>query len=221
MKILIAEDDKELAENLRRVLRAEHFAVDVAGQGEDAAHLGETEAYDCAVLDLGLPVMDGISVLHHWRSRARNFPVLILTARDAWIDKSAGFKAGADDYLTKPFLPQELVARIRALIRRGSSATYAPVRCGDLSYDVNSGAFCFRDEPLKLTAFEIRLLAALIMRKEVVVERSHLLESMYEQDAEAPVNSIEVLVGRLRRKIGPAMIETVRGLGYRLTAGER
>jgi two-component system, OmpR family, response regulator len=218
MKVLLAEDDTTLAAKLVRALHDESFAVDIAHNGEDALYLGQTGPYDCVILDLGLPVLDGISVLRRWRAEGHNFPVLILTARYAWADKSAGFAAGADDYLTKPFLAQELVARLRALVRRSRGFQAETIRCGDLSYDPNSGAFALAGDPLKLTAFETRILAKLIQFPEAAVERDALFESVYEFDSEVSIASFEVLVGRLRRKIGPHMIETVRGHGYRLTA---
>lgn len=219
MKILLAEDDMHLASKLVRVLHEDNFAVDAVHNGPDALHLGETGPYDCCVLDIGLPQIDGLQVLRQWRDQGREFPVLVLTARDAWADKAAAFKAGADDYLTKPFLPQELVVRLRALMRRARGQTSAPVCCGDLAYHPTTGDFRFKGEPLRLTAYESRILSRLIQFRESVVERETLFESVYEHVAEVPVNSLEVLIGRLRRKIGPAMIETARGHGYRLTAG--
>jgi two-component system, OmpR family, response regulator len=220
MKILLVEDDADLAERLVRGLHDAAFAVDHAANGEDALHLGLTGSYECAVLDLGLPLFDGMSVLKGWRAGNAHFPVLILTARYSWGDKSAAFNAGADDYLTKPFLAQELVARLRALIRRAQGHTPNLVRCGALAYDPNSWAFTHAEQPLKLTAFETRILLKLMQFAERAVSRDMLLESVYESEVEIPFNSIEVLIGRLRRKIGPQMIETVRGYGYRLTAGE-
>jgi DNA-binding response OmpR family regulator len=217
MRVLLAEDDTQLATKLAQILRSEGFAVDVAATGEDAAFLGETETYDAVVLDLGLPRIDGISVLQGWRQSGRGFPVLILTARDSWLDKVAGFKAGADDYLTKPFLPGEVALRLRALVRRATGHAAARVQCGCLAYDAQSGGFDLAGQPLKLTAFESRLLATLVLRKEVVVSRADLNAGVYEYDADVDSNSVEVIIGRLRRKIDPVRIETVRGHGYRLT----
>ncbi len=208
-----------LAEGIARALRAENFAVDVADNGEDGGHLGSTELYDAAVLDLGLPGRDGMSVLREWRAEGRSLPVLILTARDGWSEKVAGFKAGADDYLTKPFRMEEVVMRLRALVRRAAGHASATIACGPLSFDAQLGSFELDGLPLKLTAFEWRVLSALTLRKEAVIERAELIERVYEGDADVDSNSIEVIVGRLRRKIGAAMIETVRGRGYRLTAG--
>ena len=219
MRILVVEDDSTLADGIARALRAENFAVDVAGNGEDGGHLGATELYDAAVLDLGLPLRDGISVLRDWRAQGRTLPVLILTARDGWSEKVAGFKAGADDYLTKPFRVEEVVMRLRALVRRAAGHAGARIVCGPVAFDAQLGLFELDGLPLKLTAFEWRVLSALMLRKEVVIERAQLIERVYEGDADVDSNSIEVIIGRLRRKIGAAMIETVRGRGYRLTAG--
>ncbi|WP_404713078.1 response regulator [Sphingomonas sp. MMS24-J13] len=217
MRVLLVEDDADLAAGIARALRAEHFAVDVATNGEDGGHLGSTEAYDVAVLDLGLPRRDGISILAEWRATGRTLPVLILTARDAWSDKVQGFKAGADDYLVKPFRVEELVMRLRALVRRAAGHAASIIRCGPIAFDAQTGQFELDGMPLKLTAFEWRVLSCLMLRKEIVVERLDLLERVYEGDADVDSNSLEVIVGRLRRKIGPDRIETVRGRGYRLT----
>jgi two-component system OmpR family response regulator len=219
VRVLLVEDDAALADGIARALRAEHFAVDVATDGEDGGHLGSTETYDAIVLDLGLPKRDGLSVLAEWRREGRTAPVLILTARDAWSEKVQGFKAGADDYLTKPFRVEELVMRLRALVRRAAGHAASVITCGALAFDAQTGQFELDGLPLKLTAFEWRVLSALILRREVVVERLDLLERVYEGDADVDSNSLEVIIGRLRRKIGADRIETVRGRGYRLTAG--
>jgi two-component system OmpR family response regulator len=217
MRVLLVEDDAALADAIARALRAEAFAVDVADNGEDGGHLGATEAYDVAVLDLGLPKRDGLSLLADWRAGGRTLPVLILTARDAWSDKVLGFKAGADDYMVKPFRVDELVMRLRALVRRAAGHAASVIQCGPLAFDAATGQFQLDNLPLKLTAFEWRVLSALTLRKNVVVGRLELLERVYEGDADVDSNSLEVIVGRLRRKIGASLIETVRGLGYRLT----
>ena len=219
MRVLLVEDDADLAAGVAAVLRREHFAVDVAANGEDARHLGETESFDAAVLDLGLPKVDGVAVLRAWRGAGRRLPVLVLTARDAWCDKVAGFKAGADDYLTKPFRVEEVVLRLRALIRRSEGHAESRIVCGRLAFDAQLGTFELDGLPLRLTGLEWRVLACLALRKEIVVERANLIERVYDGDADVDSNSVEVIVGRLRRKIGAAMIETVRGRGYRLTAG--
>lgn len=218
MRVLLVEDDAALADRVARALREEMFAVDVAANGEDGGHLGATERYDVAVLDLGLPKVDGATVLRRWRAEGRDLPVLILTARESWSDKVEGFKAGADDYLTKPFRVEELVMRLRALVRRAAGASAARVVCGPLAFDAQLGTFELDGLPLKLTGMEWRVLSCLALRKEAVVDRMELLERVYEGDAEVDSNSLEVIVGRLRRKIGRDLIETVRGRGYRLTA---
>ena len=218
LRVLLVEDDVTLAAGLARALRAEKFAVDVADNGEDGGHLGETERYDAAVLDLGLPIRDGIAVLRGWRASGRDLPVLILTARDGWSEKVEGFKAGADDYLVKPFRMDEVVMRLRALVRRAAGHAASVIRCGPLSFDAQTGQFELDGLPLKLTAFEWRVLSQLMLRREAVMERAELIERVYEGDADVDSNSVEVIIGRLRRKIGAGMIETVRGRGYRLTA---
>lgn len=220
MKVLLVEDDRLLSQEIARALRAEHFAVDVAANGEDGQHLGETENFDVAVLDLGLPKVTGQAVLRAWRKSGRHLPVLVLTARDGWTDKVEGFKAGADDYLTKPFRVEELVMRLRALVRRSAGHAEPRIVCGPLSYDSQTGVFELHGLPLKLTALEWRVLSSLALRSEVVFERSGLMEKAYEGDIATDSNSLEVIIARLRRKIGAGMIETVRGRGYRLTAGE-
>ncbi|QHL92012.1 response regulator (plasmid) [Sphingomonas changnyeongensis] len=216
MRILLVEDDTALADEIAHALRAENFAVDIAGNGIDALHLGDTEPYDAAVLDLGLPGLPGLSVLSGWRESGRALPVLILTARDGWSDKVAGFKAGADDFLVKPFRTEEVILRLRALVRRSAGHAAPRIACGPLTFDTQLGHFELDGLPLRLTAFEWRVLSALILRKNKVVDRSDLLERVYEYDAGGDSNSLEVIVGRVRRKIGAAMIETVRGRGYSL-----
>lgn len=216
MRILLVEDDPDLSARIAAALRAEKCAVDVAGNGEDGQHLGETEAYDAAVLDLGLPKVDGVSVLKAWRKAGRSLPVLVLTARSAWSEKVEGFKAGADDYLTKPFRMEEVIVRLRALVRRAAGHGSNLLACGALSFDAQVGVFELNGLPLKLTALEWRVLQCLMLRKDVVIERSNLAERVYEGDADVDSNSLEVIVARLRRKIGHGMIETVRGRGYML-----
>lgn len=220
MRILLVEDDADLSSGIAARLRAENFAVDIARNGEDAEHAGLTEMFDAVVLDLGLPKIDGVTVLKSWRDEQRTFPVLILTARDGWADKVAAFKAGADDFLTKPFRIEELILRLRALVRRAAGHAASIVRCGDISFDAQLGIFEQAGLPMKLTAFEWRVLSCLILRKEVIVDKRELIERVYEGDAEVDSNSIEVIVARLRRKIGADRIETERGRGYRLTRGQ-
>jgi two-component system, OmpR family, response regulator len=219
MRVLLVEDDRLLAKEIAQALRQENFAVDIAVNGEDGQHLGETESYDVAVLDLGLPKVPGATVLRAWRRNGRHLPVLILTARDGWTDKVDGFKAGADDYLTKPVRIEELVMRLRALVRRSAGYAEPRIACGPLTFDAQTGVFELNGLPIRLTALEWRVLACLTLRHNVVVERSELNEKAYEGDVDVDSNSLEVIVARLRRKIGHRMIETVRGRGYRLTSG--
>jgi DNA-binding response OmpR family regulator len=219
MRVLLVEDDRLLAREIAQALRHEKFAVDIAVNGEDGQHLGETESYDVAVLDLGLPKVPGAAVLRAWRKKGRHLPVLILTARDGWTDKVDGFKAGADDYLTKPVRIEELVMRLRALVRRSAGYAEPRIACGPLTFDAQTGVFELNGLPIRLTALEWRVLACLTLRHNVVVERSELNEKAYEGDVDVDSNSLEVIVARLRRKIGHKMIETVRGRGYRLTSG--
>lgn len=219
MKILLVEDDEPLAGAMARALRAENFVVDAASNGEDGQHLGDTGSYDAAVLDLGLPKVDGIAVLRAWRAGGRTLPVLILTARDGWSEKVEGFKAGADDYLVKPFRMDEVVMRLRALIRRAAGHASPVIVCGPLAFDAQLGTFALDGLPLRLTALEWRVLSCLALRIEHVVARPDLFERVYDGDAEVESNSVEVIIARLRRKVGHGLIETVRGRGYRLTAG--
>ena len=219
MRILLVEDDPDLGPAIARALRQENCAVDLTPNGVDAGHLGDTEHYDAAVLDLGLPGKDGITILRDWRAAGRDLPVLILTARDGWSDKVAGFKAGADDFLTKPFRVEELMMRLRALVRRASGHAATRIECGPLVFDTQTGKFELDGLPLRLTAFEWRVLSALALSRDAVIERLDLLERVYEGDADVDSNSLEVIIGRLRKKIGAALIETVRGRGYRLSAG--
>ena len=217
MRILLVEDDTDLGPAIARALRAEHCAVDLIASGIDAQHLGDTERYDAAVLDLGLPDREGAAVLRGWRDAGRTLPVLILTARDGWSDKVAGFKAGADDFLTKPFRIEELTMRLRALVRRAAGHGATRLTCGPLAFESQTGVFELDGLPLRLTALEWRVLSALMLAKEVVIERLDLMERVYEGDADVDSNSLEVIIGRLRKKVGATLIETVRGRGYRLT----
>ncbi|MBH9579127.1 response regulator transcription factor [Inhella proteolytica] len=218
MRVLLVEDDTQLREPLRRTLVEAGYAVDEAATGPDALHLGQTEPYDAAVLDLGLPGLDGLSVLQRWRAAGRTLPVLILTARDSWHEKVAGIDAGADDYLAKPFHTEELLARLRALIRRAQGLASPLLQCGGLALDTRSGRVSLDGATVNLTAHEYRLLAYLMHRPGQVVSRTELTEHLYAQDFERDSNTIEVFVGRLRRKLPGVALETVRGLGYRLAA---
>ncbi len=216
MRILIVEDDPDLSRQLGDTLKDAGYAVDIAGDGEEGHFLGDTEPYDAVVLDLGLPLIDGVSVLQKWRADGKSFPVIILTARDQWSEKVAGFDAGADDYLTKPFHTEELLARLRALVRRAAGHSTDTIEIGELMVD-NRAARAFVDgSPIKLTSHEFRLISYLAMHKGRVISRTELVEHIYDQDFDRDSNTIEVFIGRLRRKIGTDRIETVRGLGYRL-----
>ena len=216
MRVLIVEDDADLSRQLKSAFKDAGYAVDIAKDGEEGHFLGDTEPYDAVILDLGLPLIDGVSVLQKWRADGKTFPVLILTARDQWSEKVAGFDAGADDYLTKPFHVEELMARLRALLRRAAGHTTDTIELGDLMVD-NRAARAFVDGmAIKLTSHEFRLLSYMAAHKGRVISRTELVEHIYDQDFDRDSNTIEVFVGRLRKKIGTDRIETVRGLGYRL-----
>ena len=216
MRVLIVEDEPNLGRQLRSTLEGAGYAVDLATDGEDGHDLGSTESYDAVVLDLGLPEIDGLTVLDRWRKEGRKMPVLVLTARDSWSDKVAGLDAGADDYLAKPFHMEELLARLRALIRRSAGRASADIRCGPLVLDTRSSRVTVDGNPLSLTSHEFRLLSYLLHRAGEVVSRAELNEHLYAQDFDRDSNTIEVFVARLRRKLPPDLIETVRGLGYRI-----
>lgn len=219
MRILLAEDDAELAERLKKVLVEAGFTVDIAADGTLAEYLGQTEAYDAVVLDLGLPGMNGVSVLQRWREDGLDMPVLILTARGRWSEKQAGFHAGADDYMTKPFEMGEVVLRLHALIRRASGHAAADLRCGSLVLDTRAGRFRIDGAGLDLTAQEYRLLAYLMHNQGRVVGRSEIVEHVYERDADPDSNVVDVLLARIRRKLDRPLIRTVRGRGWVLEAG--
>ncbi len=214
MRLLVVEDDADLNRQLTLALQQAGYVVDSATDGEEGFYLGETEPYDAVVLDLGLPQIDGLTVLKRWREADRVMPVLILTARDRWNDKVQGFDAGADDYLAKPFHMEELLARVRALLRRAAGHASSELTCGPVTLDTRSGRVLVEGAPIKLTSHEYRLLAYLMHHVGRVVSRAELTEHMYDQDFDRDSNTIEVFVGRLRRKLGVDLIETVRGLGY-------
>ena len=216
MRILVVEDEPTLAEQLAATLQTAGYAVDTAANGRDAGYMGEVETFDAVVLDLGLPMVDGLTVLKRWRALGRTMPVLILTARGDWHEKVAGIDAGADDYLTKPFHMEELLARIRALIRRAVGQASAELTCGPLVLDTRSGRVSVDGQGLSLTSHEFRVLAYLIHHAGEIVSRTELTEHIYAQDYDRDSNTIEVFVGRLRKKLPAGSIETVRGLGYRL-----
>jgi two-component system OmpR family response regulator len=214
MRVLVVEDDPDLSRQLRTALVDAGYAVDAAADGEEAHFLGDTEPYDAVVLDIGLPKMDGLSVLEAWRRAGRAMPVLILTARDRWSDKVQGFDAGADDYVAKPFHMEEVLARLRALLRRAAGHASSELVCGPVRLDARSGRVTVDGNPVKLTSHEYRLLAYLMHHQGRVVSRTELVEHLYQQDFDRDSNTIEVFVGRVRRKLGADILQTVRGLGY-------
>jgi two-component system, OmpR family, response regulator len=220
MRILLVEDDPDLSRQLKLALSDAGYAVDHAPDGEEGHFLGETEPYDAVILDLGLPKIDGVSVLEKWRRENVSTPVLILTARDNWSQKVAGFDAGADDYLTKPFHTEELLARLRALVRRSAGHASPQLSCGGLRLDPRAARASVNGEPLRLTSLEYRLLHYMMMHQGRVISRTELVEHLYDQDFDRDSNTIEVFIGRVRKKIGQDRIETVRGLGYRIMALE-
>ncbi|MEP3049656.1 MAG: response regulator transcription factor [Roseibium sp.] len=216
MRILVVEDDTDLNRQLVTALEEADYVVDSATDGEDGHFLGDTEPYDAVVLDLGLPTLDGLSVLEKWRRDGRLMPVLILTARDRWSDKVAGIDAGADDYVAKPFHMEEVLARVRALVRRAAGHASNEITCGPVRLDLRAGRVTVDGSSIKLTSHEFRLLSYLLHHQGKVISRTELTEHLYDQDFDRDSNTVEVFVGRLRKKIGSDMIETIRGLGYRL-----
>lgn len=218
MRILIVEDEPALSRQLQAEFDHAGYAVEAVDNGRDALHLGETENYDAIVLDLGLPLLDGVSVLRRWRAGGRVMPVLILTARDSWSEKVAGIDAGADDYLTKPFHPEELLARVRALIRRAGGQATTRLQCGPVTLDTRTGRVTVDGQSVTLTGHEYRVLSYLMHHAGRLVSRTELTEHIYAQDFDRDSNTIEVFIGRLRKKLPPSLIETVRGMGYRLQA---
>lgn len=214
MRVLVVEDEVRLAQRVCDALNAAGFVTDMAHDGKEAQFLGDTEPYDAAVLDLGLPGIDGLSVLEHWRAAQRKMPVMILTARGRWHEKLAGFDAGADDYLTKPFETEEVVVRIKALIRRSAGHATPILECGRLRLDVNAARFAYDGEPIELTAQEYRILAFLMHHAGRVVSRTELMEHVYARDGDSDSNVIDVLIGRIRKKLPEPLVETVRGHGF-------
>jgi len=216
MRVLVVEDDQNLNRQLTETFKENGYVVDQAFDGEEGHFLGDTEPYDAIVLDIGLPEMDGITVLEKWRAAGHKVPVLILTARDRWSDKVSGIDAGADDYVTKPFHVEEVLARLRALIRRAAGHASSEISCGPVRLDTKSSKVTVSGKALKLTSHEFRLISYLMHHMGEVVSRTELVEHMYDQDFDRDSNTIEVFVGRLRKKMGVDLIETVRGLGYRM-----
>jgi len=216
MRILVVEDDKDLNGQLAAALKEAGYAVDCAFDGEEGHFLGDTEPYDAIILDIGLPQMDGLSVLEQWRRDGRAVPVLLLTARDRWSDKVQGIDAGADDYVAKPFHVEEVLARIRALVRRAAGHASNELVCGPVRLDLRASRVTVDGNPVKLTSHEYKVLEYLMHHVDKVVSRTELTEHLYDQDFDRDSNTIEVFVGRLRKKIGIDFIETIRGIGYRI-----
>lgn len=218
MRILVVEDEPTLCAQVVQAVTVAGHTVESASDGAIAHYLGDVEDFDAVVLDLGLPTLDGLSVLRRWRAAGRTMPVIILTARSAWHEKVAGMDAGADDYLAKPFHMEELLARLRGLLRRLGEHSSAQWQCGQILLDTRQARVLVDGLPLQLTSHEFKLLSLLMQRKGEVLSRTELSEHIYPQDSDRDSNTIEVFVGRLRKKLPPGSIETVRGLGYRLIA---
>ena len=214
MRVLIVEDETKIADLISDVLEAEGFIPERAEDGEKGWYLGSTENYAAAILDIGLPKLDGLSVLRNWRAEGLDMPVILLTAKSNWNEKVEGIDAGADDYLGKPFQMEELVARLRALLRRTASQKSTILEVGTLKLDLRQMRVSVDGRPLKVTPLEYRLLSYLLHNRGAVISQETLAENIYYRDQEPDSNAVEVLVGRLRRKIGGNVIETRRGFGY-------
>jgi DNA-binding response OmpR family regulator len=221
VRALVVEDEREVAEDLARALQAAGFIVDIAGDGDDAWFRGDTEDYDVAILDLGLPRIDGLSVLRRWRDGNRQFPVIVVSARNDWTEKVAGIEAGADDYLGKPFEIVELVARVRGLIRRAAGRTSPAIRAGKLMLDTHRMSATYAGRPVRLSQLEFRFLHYVAHQGGRAVSAGELAEHLYGTAEAGDANAIEALVVRLRRKIAPEVIETRRGFGYLLPGDEQ
>jgi two-component system OmpR family response regulator len=218
VRVLVVEDEARLAAQLALSLREAGYAVDLAADGDRADFLGQTERYDAVVLDLGLPGPDGLTVLRRWREAGLATPVLVLTARGSWHEKVIGIDTGADDYVAKPFRMEEVLARLRALIRRSSGHAQPAIRCGAITLDPRLARVTRDGVAVKLTSHEFRVLSYLMHHRGRVVSQAELTEHIYAQDTDRDSNTVEVFVARLRRKLGARFIETVRGLGYRIDA---
>jgi len=216
MKLLLVEDEQRLADRLAATFGEAGYAVDVAGDGEQADFLAHTERYDIVVLDLGLPKVDGLTLLRRWRSAGNRTPVLVLTARGSWHEKVQGIDGGADDYVSKPFQMEEVLARVRGLIRRSTGQLEPEFKCGSVVLDTRLARVTRDGTPVKLTSHEFRVLSYLMHHRDRVVSQAELTEHIYAQAFDRESNTVEVFVARLRRKLGAAFIETVRGLGYRV-----
>ncbi len=214
MRLLVVEDDRDINRQVVAALEEAGYVADKAFDGEEGGYLGENEPYDAIILDMGLPKADGVTVLQNWRRAGVKTPVIILTARDRWSDKVDGFDAGADDYVTKPFHMEELMARVRAILRRAAGHASSQIACGPVTLDTRSGRVFVDGAPIKLTSHEYRLLSYLMHHTGRVVSRAELTEHLYDQDFDRDSNTIEVFVGRLRKKLAVDLIQTVRGLGY-------
>ena len=214
MRILIVEDEARIADLIADVLQSEGYIAEIARDGEDGWEKGGTESYSAAILDIGLPRMDGISVLRNWRKEGVNFPVMLLSAKSSWNERVEGIDAGADDYMVKPFQMEELLARLRALLRRTSTQKMTALSVGGLQLDLLQMRITLEGRRIKVTPLEFRLLRYLLHHKGEVVAQSVLAENIYFRDQEPDSNAIEVLIGRLRRKLGSDLIETKRGFGY-------
>ena len=221
MRVLIVEDEVELASQIGKALQEAGYTIDIANDGEEGEFLGETEPYDAVILDLGLPKVDGLTVLERWRTQGKTMPVLILTARETWSEKVSGFDKGADDYVTKPFNMEELLARLRALIRRSAGLATPLIDCGPIQFDTRSGRVTLEGMPITLTANELKVLSYLMHHLDRVVSRTELTEHIYDQDFDRDSNTIEVFIGRLRKKLGSGAIKTHRGRGYSLSPSEK
>jgi two-component system, OmpR family, response regulator len=218
VRILIVDDEPALSEHLARALSDAGYAVDVAGDGERADFAVRTESYDAVLLDLGLPRIDGLTLLRGWRASGMHVPVLVLTARGSWHETVDGIDSGADDYVAKPFRMEEVVARLRGLIRRAAGQTQQLLQCGDVTLDPRLARVTKDGVPVRLTSHEFRVLSYLMHHRQRVVSQGELTEHIYAQDFERDSNTVEVFIARLRRKLGSSLIETVRGLGYRIGA---
>ena len=218
MRVLVVEDEALLRKQLVSSLENAGYAVDFAADGERADFLGQTEQYDAVVLDLGLPRIDGLTILRRWRDAGIFVPVLVLTARGSWHEKVQGIDGGADDSMAKPFRIEEVLARLRALIRRSSGQVHPELRCGAVTLDPRIAKVTVNGTPVKLTSHEFRVLSYLMHQRGRVVSQSELTEHIYSQSFDRDSNTVEVFIARLRRKLGVAIIETIRGLGYRMGA---
>jgi len=218
MRVLVVEDEPRIASQLRGALSDGGYAVDHAADGERADFLAHTERYDAVVLDLGLPKVDGLTLVRRWRDGGLAMPVLVLTARGSWHEKVQGIDSGADDYVAKPFRVEEVLARLRALIRRATGQVTPELRCGAVALDPRAAKVTLDGAPVKLTSHEFRVLSYLMHHRGRVVSQSELTEHIYAQSADRDSNTVEVFIARLRRKLGASLIETVRGLGYRIEA---